>query len=377
MRSVFKISDLLPTISGRFVNSMGLSLADPETEGEEEDDDDDDNEEEEEVEGEDVEGEREDVERGDNDDEKEKLEKEGDEEGMGDGDKVAEKKENTTTPTPAPTPHTLKPVIAVDDMTMFMLLEPILKKLKLGNSICWIDGCSPNNNNNNTNNNGRNISESAYEEEDIEYDIQTLVNESISNLSPEEFRSVVAKISDKIFKAPKTTVSLFKFLDIPSLSRLVEENWIHGDMDTVCATTNTTNTIGNTATTAAILSNTTAISSTAAPSKSTTSTLNPTTSATHATTSKNPVFSPTATIINSVNALLEVAQRLLLKNGREGTMLTLTLMFESFIYFYSLYFSIYRCFYYYFFVYSRFIFQSTFFFIFFSPVSYILLNRSL
>jgi hypothetical protein len=119
--------------------------------------------------------------------------------------------------------------------------------------------------------------------EDIEYDINTL-NNSITNLSPEEFMSVTTTIADKTFKAPKSTISLFKFLDIPSLSRIVEEKWIQGDI----------------------------------PTPSHLSSISPS-SVLFA-----PSCQPAALIMSSLNALLEVAQRFLFTNGRGDLCETLT-----------------------------------------------------
>jgi hypothetical protein len=126
--------------------------------------------------------------------------------------------------------------------------------------------------------------------EDIEYNISTL-NNSITNLSPAEFMSVTTTIVDNTFKAPKTTVSLFKFLDIPSLSRMVEESWTQGDIPTPSHLS----------------------------SISPSSVLNA------------PSCQPATLIMSSLNALLEVAQRFLFTNGRGdlGETLTQSIRFQS------------------------------------------------
>jgi hypothetical protein len=235
MRKAFETSELLPTMTGRFVNMIGLSVIDPESADDETDEE-----------------------------EEEEIESMSDEASIAsdvDGNKINGKGvRGGDIKVKNSLPKTPKPVIAVDDMSTFKMLEPVLKELKLISSICWIDGCTISSN-----------SSLEFVDEEVEYDTKALEKDSILNLSMEEFRVVVNIIPDKTFKAPKTTVSLFNFLKIPSLSKLVKEHWTQGDLTT--------------------------------PSLPSTS-------------RKDSSPSPTAVIISNVNALLEVAQRILFKNGR-------------------------------------------------------------
>jgi hypothetical protein len=158
-----------------------------------------------------------------------------------------------------------------------------LQAKKLCSRICWIDGCVLNPSSTNEFTTG-----------DIEYNTNNL-NNSIINLSPVEFMSVTTTIADNTFKAPKTTVSLFKFLDIPSLSRMVEETWTEGDQPTPPK--------GYPLTPPSYSSSTSLFNS-------------------------SPIIipscQPAALIMSSLNALLEVAQRFLFKNGRGDLCETLT-----------------------------------------------------
>eukprot|EP00596_Hydrurales_sp_CCMP1899_P000311 CAMPEP_0119053330 /NCGR_PEP_ID=MMETSP1177-20130426/74359_1 /TAXON_ID=2985 /ORGANISM="Ochromonas sp, Strain CCMP1899" /LENGTH=931 /DNA_ID=CAMNT_0007033255 /DNA_START=3359 /DNA_END=6154 /DNA_ORIENTATION=- len=262
MREIFKVSDLIPTLNGRFVNTAGVSTVDQESDGEDYDDE-------------------EEEESSDDDDEEEEDESINKEAsftinnctGADDvnitqldiNDRIKSSESNRMDGFP----HK-KLVISVDDMSIYKLLEPVLKAKKLDTRICWMDGCVVNPSNTN-----------EFTNVDTEYNTNNL-NNSIINLSPEEFMSVTTTIADNTFKAPKTTVSLFKFLDIPSLSRIVEESWTEGDLPLPPSST--------------LLFDSSTI----------------------------PTCQPATLIMSSLNALLEVAQRFLNKNGRGDLCETLT-----------------------------------------------------
>ena len=109
----------------------------------------------------------------------------------------------------------IKKLIAVDDITLFNLFQPDFNEEVL-DDICFINGCSST----------REKLLSEYETENIDYNTEIMRNDCHNLINSESniFNNNVRTPPFKTFYAPKTTLALFKFLDIPCLSKLIKSS---------------------------------------------------------------------------------------------------------------------------------------------------------
>ena len=106
----------------------------------------------------------------------------------------------------------IKTLIAVDDIDLFNMFQLNLSEVELS-EIIWIDACST----------MKDRQMSEFDSDDIVYNTQALKADSDKLLSADhrDFMRMVSIAPVQTFYAPKTSVALFKFLDVPSLSKLV------------------------------------------------------------------------------------------------------------------------------------------------------------